>query len=330
MPTPQHRDTNVWEKREERELAEEKERAKAFEEFRLQRLVKARVTEFRREKRKYAERKQWQVERKVREATEEIERYHSEQLRKHLVAYQEEKRLHGIGAEERVSLAHKRRHASARAQRSVDLFPDGWNPREPAMTERYEEERRKMIARQRASTASSVGAAKTAKAARASSPRPQTAHEICEDRQRALAKAVEEAERKSAELARRAAVAKIHEKEEEAAEKLERRNALIKAEMARDARQLSQSARAHSRERRDAGEVERDANVAYLNIDTKVTKWQAICFHEKEDFGVGKDWRWPFGLDWSWLRIGAYKLEVAQDRFVGLKPRDKARGAVKV
>ena len=39
--------------------------------------------------------------------------------------------------------------------------------------------------------------------------------------------------------------------------------------------------------RRAAGEVERDLNVEYLNIDTRVAKWGEICFHEKDDGKVG-------------------------------------------
>ena len=73
-------------------------------------------------------------------------------------------------------------------------------------------------------------------------------------------------------------------------------------------------------ERRAAGEVERDLNVEYLNIDTRVAKWEEICFHEKDD---EKDWRWPFSLDWSWLIRGDRVLH--DERFVGLTPRDKRR-----
>jgi hypothetical protein len=93
---------------------------------------------------------------------------------------------------------------------------------------------------------------------------------------------------------------------------------MIQGDMAFRTQQRMERQQARSKTRRSRGEEERDANINYLSTDTRVPPWLPICWHEKD---LDTDWRWPFGLDWTWFLRGLRILN--DERFVGLKlPKD--------
>jgi len=132
---------------------------------------------------------------------------------------------------------------------------------------------------------------------------------------KAIAEAEEAEERAQQRAVTAARKAEIVADKQQAAVREVRKNEWQQANMAYDTEQQAARERARYKMRRARGEMMRDANVDYLNTDTRVTRWHAICWHDPKD---ETDWRWPFSLDWSWIMRGAHILEVRNERFAGL------------
>ena len=287
MPAPNQRlalnSTAGWAQHEAQKKREERERARAFDEFRQVRLERTRREGEKKLRAKAAEKARWAAEIERRKTESKIEETWKQVQREHTLKFFDDLRTQEV--------QHMlRRHQEKRAWSLMDNTWDDpkllaerarianqTNPTAELLRRRIEEEKMEAAQLEMSSRASSAGSY-------------------------------------SARRKEKVALEKQKKGEAKASSRL------MQEDAAHNHGVMTERKAEKAVARRAAGEVERDLNVEYLNIDTRVAKWEEICFHEKDD---EKDWRWPFSLDWSWLIRGDRVLH--DERFVGLTPRDKRR-----
>ena len=135
-------------------------------------------------------------------------------------------------------------------------------------------------------------------------------------RKNAAAKAAKEISKERAEQA-----AKLREQNAEALENERRakvqqtqRDKWIRAEMAIQCQRQEQALLSREKARKLKADEKKEELIEYLQSDHRVPRWYALGWHVLSE---GKEWRWPFTLDWSWIERGARVL--LDERFVGLK-----------
>ena len=298
MVAPTQRDVWIWPRREAMDRAEAAERKKEFAAIRETHQLKVRKMEQKKQQDRDKAKGRWEHERAARAHVDTLERQRTQGARRRLFGKLEHSRQ-----EDEARLKSDVRQSSDIEQRMSKVWGGG-------------EEQQSQRARFQ-SIASSLGD-----------------HDRLRDERRALvarAAAEEGEERRQHRAVTAAQKAEIVANRHQTAAEARRAMKWQQANMAyaTDEQALRQQAR--YKMRRARGEAMRDDNVAYLNTDTRVAKWEEICFHDPTD---PNDWRWPFHLDWSWLTRGDHILQARNERFAGLtlpagfvKPSDRIMSA---
>lgn len=303
MVAPSQRGDTLWARREAQDKERELERAKEFDAFRRAHIAKGLKAEQQRLEKQNVAADRWHLEQSQRHKAEKKERRQGVSARRRAFRDMADARY---SLEDEQKLAKKQ--ASGRAAwLCSNLLSAHEQPPVPGSS-------RDRLARLAKSLA-------------------EQAQKLEVENRLAVANAEADAEAKRAGQNVRAAArrADVVERRQQAIREQQSANHMIQHAMEREAAMRNEGHRTRVKTRRMRGELERDANIDYLNIDTRVAPWMPICWHDKDD---ERDWRWPFSLDWSWLVRGEHVLRVRNERFMGLtlppgfvKPSDRIMAA---
>lgn len=294
MPVPRQRNEHVWARHDQQEKNIKREHAKDCDFLRQSHMAKMDNAEAQKLAQQAAARRKWNIEQRQRKRDEKRQQQEEVTTTRRHVRELEDVRLQCKAEELEAQFV----------QQMLRLRPRNTQYANDARRQRTQELSKRL-----------------------------TNHEKEVERRRLVAagagaeEAAEHAERNAVFMARRN---EIQKREEQVLRAQQHTNQMMKATMAYQTQQRNEAQRDRTKAHRTRGEIERDANISYLNIDTRVARWKPNCWHDNDE---KTDWRWPFSLDWSWLVRGEHTLRVREERFMGLKlppgfvpPSERLRG----
>ena len=120
-------------------------------------------------------------------------------------------------------------------------------------------------------------------------------------------------ERKLEEARVHAMRADIREKQRREKEDDDQANKWCRADMELRLKQAAAFQRERAQAHKQKADEKKEELLDHLRTDHRVPRWYALGWHFKDE---GKEWRWPFSLDWTWVERGERVLH--DERFVGL------------